>query len=235
MWQSKKGYKFTMKHLPGLDAIEEAVGRATEMGRPIVVNPGYAGLRNGGPVVIAGLSVITHVSRITARNGTKLIVPIANPELLPVVDEIIKTSYTIEGVPENYDPDSQVRWLGDNQWSWAAGLQGIAESEKVVANIMIGAFAAEAMILAETYARIGAFQVGGMTNTYQIPFFVVACDYTLIGDEMLAAGAYLSGDPAQIATIATEDLFKLLFVGIIILGVLLGLANNNSLINLLGA
>jgi hypothetical protein len=234
IWQSKKGMKFEMKHLPGLDAIEEAVGRATEMGRPIVANPGLDGLRAGGPVTIAGLSVVTYVSRLAARKGTGLIVPVANPELLPVVDEIVKTSYVMEGAPEAFDPDSQIRWLGDNQWSWTAGLQGIAERERVASNIMIGSFAAEAMILAETFARVGAFQVGGLTNTYQIPFFVAACDYTLVGDEMLAAGAYLSGDPAQIATIAAEDIFKIIFVGLIVVGILLGLSGSTALISLLG-
>ncbi len=230
--QSKQGRGFEMKHLPGLDAIEEAVGRATEMGRPIVANPGLGSLRTG-PVTIAGLSVVSYVSRIAARDGTKLIVPVADPEILPVVYEIVKTSYNLAGVSEDYDPDYQIRWLGNNQWSWTAGLQGIAEREQVAGNIMIGSFAAEAMILAETFARVGAFQVGGLTNTYQIPFFVAACDYTLIGDEMLAAGAYLSNDPEQIATIATEDVFKIVFVAIIIVGVLLGLAGSDLLINLL--
>jgi hypothetical protein len=233
IWQSKKGIKFEMKHLAGLDAIEEAVGRATEMGRPMVVNPGTDGLR-GGPVTIAGLSVLTYVSRLAAQKGTGIIIPVTNPEIIPVVHEIVKTSYMIEGVPEAFDPNNQIRWFGDNQWSMTAGLQGIAEREKVVSNIMIGGFAAEAMMLAETFARVGAFQVGGLTNTFQIPFFVAACDYTLIGDEMLAAGAYLSGDPEQIATIAAEDIFKLFFVGVIIVGMLLGLLGNTQLISLLG-
>jgi hypothetical protein len=235
MDQARKDRKFEIKSMPGLDAIDEAVGRASEMGRPIIANPGLGGLRGSSSIVtIAGISVATYVSRLAAKNGAKLIVPISDPEILPVVEENIKTSYNLEGVPEEFDPEFQIRWLGSSQWSWAAALQGIAEREQVASNIMIGSFAAEAMILAETFARVGAFQVGGLTNTYQIPFFVAACDYTLIGDEMLAAGAYLSGDQEQISTIAAEDYFKIFIVGLIILGTILGLVGSNSLISLLG-
>lgn len=233
MNQARQGRKVEMKHLPGLDAIEETVGRATEMGRPIVANPGLGGLRTG-PVTIAGLSTVAFVAKFAARNGARLIVPVANPEILPVVDEIVRDAYVTENAMDEYDPDYTIRWLGDSQWSWAAALQGIAEREKVAANIMIGDFAAEAMILAETFARVGAMQVGGLTNTYQIPFFVAACDYTLVGDEMLAAGAYLSGDPQQMATIETEDIFKMVVVGLMGLGVILSLLGVDVLTNLLG-
>ncbi|MFQ6076492.1 MAG: DUF6754 domain-containing protein [Candidatus Bathyarchaeia archaeon] len=233
LWKATRGWTLEMRHLPGLDAIDEAVGRAAEMGRPIVSNPGLGGLR-GGPVTIAGLSVVTHISRLAARNGAKLIVPVSNPELLPVVYENVRESYLLEGVPEDFNPEEQIRWLSPNQFSWTAALQGIAEREKVASNVMIGAFAAEAMILAETFARVGAFQVGGLTNTYQIPFFVAACDYTLIRDEMLAAGAYLSKDPEQIATIGAEDVFKLIFVVIIIVGSILAAFGNTAIVQLLG-
>lgn len=230
--RAKQGWVPEMKHLPGLDAIDEAVGRAVEMGRPIMSNPGLGTLR-GGPVTIAGLSVTAYVAKQAARKGAKLIIPIAEAELLPVVYETVREIYVAEGVPEAFDPD-QIQWLSPNQWAWTCAIQGIAEREKVAANVMIGSFAAEAMILAETFSRLKAFQVGGLTNTYQIPFFIAACDYTLIGDEMLAAGAYLSGEPEQVSTIATEDVFKILFVAIILIGAILTAAGSNAMLSLLG-
>jgi hypothetical protein len=230
--KTKQGWIPEMKHLPGLDAIDEAVGRAVEMGRPIISNPGLGTLR-GGPVTIAGLSVTAYVARQAARMGAKLIIPISKSELLPVVHETVREIYVSEGVPEAFDPD-WIQWLSPNQWAWTCAIQGIAEREKVAANVMIGSFAAEAMILAETFSRLKAFQVGGLTNTYQIPFFVAACDYTLVGDEMLAAGAYLSGDPEQISTIATEDVFKILFVAIILIGAVLTAAGSDAILSLLG-
>ncbi len=59
--------------------------------------------------------------------------------------------------------------------------------EQVASNIMIGQFAAEALILAEPGNTVGAIQIAGTTNAYQIPFFVVACDYVILGEEIFAA------------------------------------------------
>ena len=41
-----------------------------------------------------------------------------------------------------------------------------------------------------------------MTSMAQLPFLIAACDYTLIGDELLVAGAYLARDPVKMGSIA---------------------------------
>jgi hypothetical protein len=61
-------------------------------------------------------------------------------------------------------------------------------------------------------------QVSGSTNVYQLPMFLVACDYTLIGEDQLAAAAYLSPDPAQKGIIFGQDIAKLICVALIVIG-----------------
>ena len=67
--------------------------------------------------------------------------------------------------------------------------------DRPAAHIFMGSFYAESLLLAETGFSTGAIQVAGTANVHQLPFFVVACDYTLIGEELYAASAYLSGEP----------------------------------------
>jgi len=55
----------------------------------------------------------------------------------------------------------------------------------------------------------------------QLPFFVAACDYTLIGEELYTAGAVLSKDPIQLGSLKGQDLGKVVFILIVVLGVLL--------------
>ena len=50
----------------------------------------------------------------------------------------------------------------------------------------------------------------------QLPFFVAACDYTLIGEEFFAASAYLSGEPEQLGSLKGQDIGKL-FVGVFLI------------------
>ena len=107
--------------------------------------------------------------------------------------------------------------------------------EQVATNIMIGDFAFDALMYAEAGNQAGAIQVGGTAAITQIPFFVAACDYALIGEEIYAAAAYLTKDPVRIATIVAEDWAKFFVAGLLVLGAVLktfgGLEVINSILN----
>lgn len=72
-----------------------------------------------------------------------------------------------------------------------------------------------------------------MTSMAQLPFLVAACDYTLIGDEMLVAGAYLAQDPVKLGSTAGQDWVKLAGVCLILVGAILATFGSNSLAKLL--
>jgi hypothetical protein len=63
--------------------------------------------------------------------------------------------------------------------------------------------------------------VAGTANVHQLPFFVVACDYTLIGEELYAASAYLSGEPKLVGALKGADLMKIVIIVSMILGCVL--------------
>jgi hypothetical protein len=68
---------------------------------------------------------------------------------------------------------------------------------------------------------VGAIQIAGTAEPAQLPFFIAACDYTLIGEEFYAASAYLSGDPDQQGSLKGQDFGKILVAGLLIVGALL--------------
>jgi hypothetical protein len=74
--------------------------------------------------------------------------------------------------------------------------------------IYMGAFFAESLILAETGHSVKAIQIAGTAMPTQLPFFVAACDYTLIGEELFAASAYLSQDPKLLGSLRGQDFGK---------------------------
>ncbi|MCS7364105.1 MAG: hypothetical protein NDF54_01540 [archaeon GB-1867-035] len=233
--RGEKGKIPEIRRVPGLDAIEEAIGRATEMGRPVFCSHGIAGLSDAtyGPQTIAGLSVLDYVARLCARYGTRLIVPVRQVSVYPIAREIVETAYKIEGKPEQFKPEDIV-YLSGFQFGYSLGYMSMMERYRAGANIMVGGYWAESLQLSETGARVGALQVSGTANTHQIPFFVVATDYTLIGEEIYAAGAYLSRDPAMVGSIVAQDIGKFIGVILIILGVLTGLSGTNYIVQLLG-
>ena len=92
--------------------------------------------------------------------------------------------------------------------------------ERPAAIFMLGTFYAESLILAETGRGVGAIQIAGTAMPSQIPFFVAACDYTLIGEELFAASAYLSKEPKLLGSLRGQDVAKLFFMIVITLGVI---------------
>jgi hypothetical protein len=93
--------------------------------------------------------------------------------------------------------------------------------EKPAACFYMGAFYAESLIFAETGNTIGAIQIAGTAMPSQLPFFVAACDYVLIGEEFFAASAYLSGEPQQLGSLKGQDFGKLIGGILILAGSLL--------------
>jgi hypothetical protein len=229
----KERMKFTIRRMAAIDAIEEAVGRAVEMDRPVVMNIGGGGLRQGeyAPPTMAGITVLDYVARISARLGANLIAPMYSEggvETIPVATEIIRDAYLAEGAIDRFHPEEMIQFLPVQ-----ASVMALADRERPAANIMIGYYWHESCIWAEAFGRVGAIQVGGTTNLYQIPFFAGACDYVLIGEEIYPVSAYLSKDPRLISTIAGQDTFKWVSMALIILGAILVSFGNEWLKNLL--
>ena len=219
-----------IRKIAGLDAIDEAIGRATEMGRPIHYSPGMGGF--GGPT-FAGLGVMPYVAKKAALYDTKLIVTVRNMYVHTVSQEIVKTAYLEAGRPEAYAPDD-VRFVSDWQFSYTIAVLGIFQREKPAANIMIGHWMAESLVLAEAGAQAGAIQVAGTTNIFQIHFFVVTCDYTLIGEEIYAASAYLSKEPVLTGSVVAQDIAKIVVLATLVVGfVMASLGKSKILIDLI--
>ncbi|OGC94383.1 MAG: hypothetical protein A2142_05375 [candidate division Zixibacteria bacterium RBG_16_48_11] len=216
--KAKKGKNLFVRRIAGLDAIEEAVGRATEMGKPILYVPGIDDMNN--IQTVASMIILGNVARTVAQYDTPLIVPIRLPFVLPVAEESVKQGYMAAGRPEAFQKDN-IRFISDEQFAYAAGINGIMLRERPAANLFLGSFFAESLVLAETGFSTGAIQVAGTANIHQLPFFVVACDYTLIGEELFAASAYLSREPKLLGALKGSDYAKGIILAALILGAIL--------------
>ena len=203
--RARSGENNYQRTISVLKALEEAVGRATEMGKSVLFVPGISDLDQ--VETITGLNLLGHVAEHTAKYETSLNVPVSKSIVMEAGREICKESYLKAGRPDLYT-DDMVHYISDEQFAYAAGVNGIMEREKPAACFYLGKFYAESLILAETGNSIGAIQIAGTGSAAQIPFFVTACDYTLIGEEFFTASAYLSKKPELIGSIKGQDIVK---------------------------
>ena len=217
IFTARGGRDLFIRRIPGLAAIDEAVGRATEMGRPILFSPGLFGLN---VVTLQALTIAGHVMRLAARYNTRVIMPVCDAQVYPVAEEIAREAYNAEGRPELFRPDD-IRFLSDRQFAYASGCIGIMNREKVSGNFFFGGFYAESLILAESGREIGAIQIAGTPSTTQLPFLIASCDYTIIGEEYYAVTAYLTREPILLGSLVGQDWSKIALLALILIGILL--------------
>lgn len=216
--RAERGKSWTFRTIAGLNAIEEAIGRSTEMGKGVLYVPGVQDIDD--IQTIASMIILGNVARMTAKYETPLMVPTNSPAVYTVADEVVRGGYSDVGRIDAYRSD-QVRYITSEQFAYVAAVNGIMLRERPAANLLLGAFFAESLLLAETGHETGAIQIAGTANVHQLPFFVVACDYTLIGEEYYAASAYLSKDARLLGSLKASDTVKILLVVTIVLAAVL--------------
>ena len=224
-----------IRRVPALDAIEEAVGRATEMGKPVVCSYGWAfGMFDYW--TIAGLSILSHVARLCARNDTRLIVPTGGSTgsfvVRPVAVEIVRAAYMAEGKEDQFN-ENDIPFLSGEQFAMGTGYAGILISERPATMIFTGSAGADAMMVAEVSNQVGAITITSASYMSNVACLACASDYIMIAEESVAAGAYLSRDPAQLASIRTQDIYKGIAICLTILSWILLQVGNNFLVELL--
>jgi len=217
VWLAKSGRPIRIRRIAALEAVDNAVGRATEMGRSILFVPGIQDMDN--IQTVAGLTMLGRVAKTAAEYDATIEVPTCRSLVMEAARDTVRASYFSAGRADGYSAD-RITYITDDQFGYVAHVVGSMVREKPATCFYMGCFFAESLIFAETGNAIGAIQIAGTAESSQLPFFVAACDYTLIGEEFFAASAYLSGEPAQLGTLRGQDVGKFAVVVLIALGVL---------------
>ncbi|HEY3781632.1 MAG TPA: DUF6754 domain-containing protein [Fimbriimonadaceae bacterium] len=215
IFRAGKNTNLFIRRIPGLTALDEAIGRATEMGKPVLMVPGIGDLN---AISVQALNIFAYVTKTAARFANPIRLCCGNAAVYTVGQEIIRDVYQSEGLMDRYDQDS-VQFLSDRQFAFAASVSGLILRERTAATFFLGEFFAESLIFAESANAIGAIQVAGSTQNTQTPFFIAACDYVLIADEFYAASAYLTRQPVLVGSLIGQDWSKIMVMLTVVLGV----------------
>jgi hypothetical protein len=235
MNKTKEGYTISVRNLPPIDAIPEAIGRAAEMGKPVYYTTAYGGATlnhaRDGPQTIAGISILKHVAQLTAEAGVDIAYYTPIADSLPLVEETMRTAYLEAGKPEDFYPEMIQFQAGQSPYLTAS--LGYMQRERPASNLMFGCFYYESVVLAEGGNSINAMQITGCAKASQLAFLVASCDYVLLAEELFAAGASISGDQEMLATLKVEDWIKFVSLGLMALGVILSTIGINIIADLM--
>ena len=226
----------TIRRLPALDELDDGIGRATEMGRPVWID--YAAvskLRSGGSQtggILAGINIISYVARRCALLDCDLIIPCGSTDHLVIAEETVRASYLAEGKIDQYKSDT-VRFISEDTMAFQAGVVGMIMREKPATGILVGAPGWPTQAQLESLNRVGAISIAGVDAPGRLHDMACA-DYALYGSDIFATAAYLSKDPILSASIRGQDIMTLVTIGTILLGLLLGVAKIDIVAQLFG-
>jgi hypothetical protein len=210
-------------HLPDLRSIlpfnilQGVTARAIETGRAVHVSLGLGGITSDVAAdSLAGLSVLEYLAGQSAAAGETPIVTMADPTLLPLAQDVIRRPYGTDR-DEAAQAARRVRWVAPEPAAYAAGVMGTLGGEAVDANVMIGGFGDEYLLMGEAANRRKIVHIGGASDPNVVPFVFATADQALMGEDMYAAGAYLGHKPWHIGSLLAQDFMRWCVVTVIVI------------------
>jgi hypothetical protein len=208
----------TIRRLPAMDALEEAIALCAEKGKPAWFPLGAAPIDDpqGTPGHIITMSIMGYTTKYAADMGVKILSGTIRTPLIPMMDDVLAEGYRVHGAPELHALED-IRYY-PSQMAYIAGNDTVHKYDQPGCQIMLGVWWAETPAFCEIAKRAGAFMIGGTDYIENVPYLVAFCDYSLVFEEIYAAGAYVSDDPAQKANIFAEDIMKFLLLALTVVG-----------------
>jgi hypothetical protein len=220
-----KKYSRALPKLPWTELAEEAIGRAAELGKPIVVGHGYAasGLESSsGANHMAGLMIGAWLHSVAVKYGVEFYIMYPWAEFTPIITDYIRADYAAVG--KTVDPLKEQRYFAPDYWSYAAGGGGFVEEKKPSAFFSVGYIWAEGMVHIGAAAGVGAQVLGGSMDGNCEGWYVAFADSFLLPPEIPALSAFVSGDIAVSSSISGADILSIADIIEYGLGMLLVLA-----------
>ncbi len=225
--RARRGKLPYVRPIAGVTAMEEAVGRATELGRPVVFAMGESDIKD--IITHATMAIMGHIARLAAKMQTPFVALVYRPDVYPLAESVAHEAYRAEGMQDDFRPEEQVRYLSDNAIVYAMSVARTIEGDQAGCAMFFGKNNFTSLLMTEPGAQRGVLQIAGDPLLGQIPFFVCSCDYTIIGEEFYAASAYVSQEPATRGSLISQDLVKLIFALLIAVGVVAMILDNLGL------
>jgi hypothetical protein len=204
----KSGHLVWLRHIPALDGISSLVSRAVESGQQIHVSLGTGGLTDTKTAsTLAGLAVLDHLADQGCANGAPPLVTIADPIVLPAAQDSLRQAYTRHGRGNEYHP-TQVEMVSPSPDAYALAASAHLHTDETAANLMVGSFGREVLLLSEPTDRRGIAQLAGTDNPEAMALLMAGTPDTLIGEEIFAVPAYLTGKAAHLASLRAQDVMR---------------------------
>lgn len=210
-----------LRRIHAFEALKGFTGRAVEAGRALHLSLGVGSVANETTAdSLAGLGVLNYLAEQAAVTGVPPTVSMADPTVMLFAQNALRAAHADdpEGAEQAYQ---NIRWIAPQPAAYAAGVMSLLSIEQTEANVMVGNFGDEYLLMGETAARRGTGHIGGASNPNTLPFIYASAEEILLGEEIYAAGAYLQQRPSHIGSLISQDTMRWVIFLVILIGILI--------------
>lgn len=220
---SRNQPKQNLREISAFTRLGRAIGLAVEAGKRMHITLGWGGLIDlKGASALVGLTILERITRLASISDRPPVATSGDGVLGILSQDTLSGTYKAVGAGFQYDPTSG-RVTGLTPVSYAAGAMPVIYDEQVSATVLVGHFGSEAALITDAAERNDSLSVAGSDSITATSVFIAAAQEPVIGEELFAAGAYINAGPVHASSLRTQDIFRWVLVGAILIGALLKL------------
>jgi hypothetical protein len=216
----RAGQQPYLRQISAFESLKGFAGRAVEAGRPLHLSLGIGSMANATTAdSLAGLYVLNYLAEQSATTGTHPTVSMADPTVMLFAQNELRTTHlnNPQGLETAYN---NVFWIAPQPAAYAAGVMSLLSVDDVEANVMVGRFGDEYLLMGETAARRNMDHIGGTSDPNTLPFIYASAQDLLMGEEIYATGAYLQRRVSHIGSLLAQDTMRWIIFLVILGGVI---------------
>jgi hypothetical protein len=212
-----------LRFIPAYNRLRRAIGLAVEDGSRLHVSLGSGDLlgQQAAPALV-GLSMLDRVSQLSSISDRPPVSTSGDSAMAILSQDTLRSGFRAANALDQYDP-TRGRLTGLTPFSYAVGVIPTVIDEQVSANILVGHFGPEVVLITDAAEQKGTFTMAGSDSLPGQAVLYAAAQEPLIGEELFAGGAYLQAGPMHAASLRTQDVLRWALAGVLILGALLKL------------
>lgn len=217
-----------LRPIAAFSALPTLASESIEANRPLHLSLGSATVGGESTLVaLAGRDYLYYAVQQAALSDSSPIITASDTAALPLAMDTLRRGYAAAGLPERYNP-IHVRWYpsGVRSLAFAGGLMAMqgADEDDVSANLLAGSFGIELALILLASQRRGKLVAAGTDRLDGIAVAYALADYPILGEELFAGAAYLSGRRSLIARNLTIDALRSVLVVVVLLLILVSIA-----------
>jgi len=210
-----------LRPIPAYTKIKRAIGLAVEDGSQLHVSLGRGGVTNSQSAsAFVGLSMMEQIVRIASSGDHPPVATTGNAALAILAQDTIRGAYKAINLEES-DTSAAGELVGLTPFSYAVGTLSTMQGGEVSASLLAGWYGSEITWLTTAGERTNNFTLAGTAHLPAQAIMYAAASETLIGEELFAGGAYLGAGSMHEASLSTQDVFRWVIVGGILMGIIL--------------